>query len=52
MEKSSKTLSPKLHNRGIESMLEGELDVHLVYDKHGKLNKLWFLCWKLRPDSL
>ena len=25
-----------LHNRGIEAMLEGELDDHLGYDKHSK----------------
>ncbi len=26
----------QLHNRGVEAMLEGELDVHLGYDKHTK----------------
>ena len=25
-----------LHKRGLEAMLEGELDAHLGYDKHAK----------------
>lgn len=30
----------KLHKRGVEKILEGELDAHLDYDKHQKSNNL------------
>ncbi len=29
----------QLQNRGLEKMLEGELDAHLGYDKHEKTTK-------------
>lgn len=27
----------KLHNRGVENIVEGEFDDHLVHDKHAKI---------------
>ena len=32
----------QLHKRGIEKLLEGELDAHLDYDKHKKAKQLTF----------
>jgi putative transposase len=33
------TFMDKIYKRGVEKMLEGELDAHLGYQKHDKLNK-------------